>query len=60
MTETTSEKQELLNKVRNEKIISNYQQAQSIDNYFKMVEKCKKEVAKKHPEIPEKDLDLYI
>ncbi len=37
-----------------------FEKAQNIVNYFAMVNRAKKELKKTHPEIPEKDLDLYL
>ncbi len=60
MEETFQEKQAILNAVKNEKIVQNYQESESIIKYFQEVEKAKKELKKTHPEIPEQELDLYL
>lgn len=60
MEQTPQEAIQILNAVRNEKEIQSYQEAQSVMKYFRQVEKAKKALAEKHPEIPENELDLYL
>lgn len=58
--EEQKQAQQILNRVRMEKEIEQYQEAQSIVKYFKLVEEGKKVVAKAYPEIPESERDLYL
>lgn len=54
------EDQNILKEVQKAQDLFAFEKAQDIVNYFAMVNRAKKELKKTNPEIPEKDLDLYL
>ena len=57
---SVKEDQNILKKVQEAQDLFAFEKAQDIVNYFAMVNRAKKELKKTNPEIPEKDLDLYL
>ncbi len=57
---SVKEDQNILKEVQKAQDLFAFEKAQDIVNYFAMVNRAKKELKKTNPEIPEKDLDLYL
>ena len=57
---SVKEDQNILKEVQAAQDLFAFEKAQDIVNYFAMVNRAKKELKKTNPEIPEKDLDLYL